>query len=1557
MHIAEESLRNITVRKNKRNFRLSTTEDHRIISFNTETVSPTFPQEYYPRIDSGTVPVQPSPLINDYEELNEILERESEQRSVFSQDVALERKAQTQEEMCKASPPKQRKLRSRVKKNVEQKSENSSEIKTCDKRQQTQGTRLNDNPNSKTPSKEHRVQSSRNISDDASPTPSYETIEFQSSPDRNDEKSKSESSETFFDPGEDNELAKYNEQVEINLHKDNIPNEERDHSSESLLSNITYRRKHQVITDDHDASDRPLANITVRKKHQTLTEDVSLQPWSNRKYTKSLADIFMDTTIAEATRKSKSFEDILDKHNYKLVGCSGSENDQSDVIDKSKSRKSDNTDRTNIQSKSTSTNTNLESTKKKEISKTKNISNHTTNKRTYFLRSKILTDSSADSIMSNEHDVISKINTEPTSDTQMNQNNDKRNNNENNQRRSDRGETDRGNIERENEVGRSCDQENQTDFASEVVYLGTSKIDENSPSQWSRIGTRRKKPPSSRTRPTTPPSQPLLATTPFNQPNQEKPNPVGIKPTNQSMNKHEKDKPAINHHSNPIVLLNECDIVHVSQTTDKVCKNQSIQTGFPLVETTHQSASSSTVCKSCKKKTPSRHLGAANYGSVEFSEDDDEDFISNEVSRLSGVKRLGEERSERACRKVGDVGRIMQGVVAYVDIRLDGSDKSRGVVKILNHLGAHVSKTLNKTVTHVIFYEGSLSTVEKAKLWHIPLVSVEWVNACKTSCLLLSSEAFPPVHIEDYFDSIRQNKDELFKTVLRTVAKDLDDIVTANVSLAEIEVPLSILVLRKYVTPYEEDSEHIYSLHAIEISLSLDRRRKGLLRSLLFPHVPQTMDSTDSIGDDNSFSPVQLTPRCSAPARLWTRDRSKMKRNVSKELQFGDEIDKIRSLLGTQRKDTEAFDNDNNNQRNHQQPNNGDHRADTHRDQRGACVSPPVLIPAFRRRPAGKLPTGTPRFLTGGPKKRIHFQRRSSLPNRRNSGRLKGNSPTERRRNQNSPHQRRLGSPKSLASPTQRRLKTNSPTKKSRRLNNKNRNDSDNADNIYDSVKRKHRRNAKHLDKNSCDSEYRTNGRDQNDNPCKRNCHCNSKNCDNNQDIDSDFDEHTCDNHNKRNRILSNNRPPRHKTPKEKSTNQNGDPIKPNGKTPNRKHHKDCNCHIDTIESEVDKVETPRRINKEVRTAVGSDKRKRMKPKTPHRLNVKDVNSNMESENGAKPLTPRPLCGIIPSEKLIGSVDWKCGSDVLSSVEQPLGKPPAKRKIRKRRLYEDLSTLEDGPLSSVEKPPPKPRQLAAENSQARRRQLLPIDAIFNSQKYSDIYESNRTEKTREQAKQDDDSRSSTSYWFVSDTNKKDGEKEQERMKPSRSTKPGIVCTGVNSKDIKSLYSHITELGHFIVEPKVTSRTTHVVVEGPKRTLNLLKGIARGCWVVKAEWVYASYKVGRWLYEQRFELSSFSPAIQRCRMERQTFGSLYSLDLLSKHGSIFVSKSSTPPRPDLIELIGLCGGRVSATMRDADLIVGGAEKGRDRRGGRPVKEVWLLDCITKCSQLDVDKYRL
>lgn len=157
---------------------------------------------------------------------------------------------------------------------------------------------------------------------------------------------------------------------------------------------------------------------------------------------------------------------------------------------------------------------------------------------------------------------------------------------------------------------------------------GTSRIDENSPSQWSHISTRRKK--------------------------KQTPKPK---------------TPSID--SNPIVLLNDCDIVHISpKLTGRVCKNQSVQTQssfdskstFDTKSTVDTKSTKQTVvtsvCKSCKKKTPMR---VRNFGSYENEEeDDDEDFVSNDVSNLSGIKRLG-VRSEGKAKQQGDTGKIMEG--------------------------------------------------------------------------------------------------------------------------------------------------------------------------------------------------------------------------------------------------------------------------------------------------------------------------------------------------------------------------------------------------------------------------------------------------------------------------------------------------------------------------------------------------------------------------------------------------------------------------------------------------------------------------------------------------------------------------------------------------------------------------------------------------------------------------------------------------------------------------------------------------------------------------------
>ena len=47
---------------------------------------------------------------------------------------------------------------------------------------------------------------------------------------------------------------------------------------------------------------------------------------------------------------------------------------------------------------------------------------------------------------------------------------------------------------------------------------------------------------------------------------------------------------------------------------------------------------------------------------------------------------------------------------------------------------------------------------------------------------------------------------------------------------------------------------------------------------------------------------------------------------------------------------------------------------------------------------------------------------------------------------------------------------------------------------------------------------------------------------------------------------------------------------------------------------------------------------------------------------------------------------------------------------------------------------------------------------------------------------------------------------------------------------------VRNLGGFSVVDSVCESTTHVVSGGHKRTLNVLLGIARGCWILSFKWV-------------------------------------------------------------------------------------------------------------------------
>lgn len=51
-------------------------------------------------------------------------------------------------------------------------------------------------------------------------------------------------------------------------------------------------------------------------------------------------------------------------------------------------------------------------------------------------------------------------------------------------------------------------------------------------------------------------------------------------------------------------------------------------------------------------------------------------------------------------------------------------------------------------------------------------------------------------------------------------------------------------------------------------------------------------------------------------------------------------------------------------------------------------------------------------------------------------------------------------------------------------------------------------------------------------------------------------------------------------------------------------------------------------------------------------------------------------------------------------------------------------------------------------------------------------------------------------------------------------------------------------GH--VESEVSEKTTHIITPTNERTMNLLRGIIRACYIVNVDWIHESMKEGKFL---------------------------------------------------------------------------------------------------------------
>ncbi|KAA0717592.1 Microcephalin [Triplophysa tibetana] len=191
---------------------------------------------------------------------------------------------------------------------------------------------------------------------------------------------------------------------------------------------------------------------------------------------------------------------------------------------------------------------------------------------------------------------------------------------------------------------------------------------------------------------------------------------------------------------------------------------------------------------------------------------------------------------------------VFEDVVAYVDVwsasRME--DYSDPFIQQLLDMGAEVSKTLKKQVTHVVFKQGRPSTWKKAQKMGVKIVSVHWVASCKESGEHVDEDLFPAANEESKPHLLNkrthrcmQPRDIPVKTPEndRRMKKKLDKMMEGLISSSPVVSDTSPFII-------DEESGIVYS-PSLKRSDSMAQRLREMRaqREQLSPTASQMQDS------------------------------------------------------------------------------------------------------------------------------------------------------------------------------------------------------------------------------------------------------------------------------------------------------------------------------------------------------------------------------------------------------------------------------------------------------------------------------------------------------------------------------------------------------------------------------------------------------------------------------------------------------------------------------------------------------------------------------------------
>ncbi|KAG8444937.1 hypothetical protein GDO86_009917 [Hymenochirus boettgeri] len=103
---------------------------------------------------------------------------------------------------------------------------------------------------------------------------------------------------------------------------------------------------------------------------------------------------------------------------------------------------------------------------------------------------------------------------------------------------------------------------------------------------------------------------------------------------------------------------------------------------------------------------------------------------------------------------------VLKDVTAYVEVWSTNrrENYSKTFSQQLLNLGAKVSKTFNKHVTHVVFKDGHQGTWDKAIKAGVKVVSVLWVEKCKEAACHVDESLFPAINTNNVLTQIVKKK-------------------------------------------------------------------------------------------------------------------------------------------------------------------------------------------------------------------------------------------------------------------------------------------------------------------------------------------------------------------------------------------------------------------------------------------------------------------------------------------------------------------------------------------------------------------------------------------------------------------------------------------------------------------------------------------------------------------------------------------------------------------------------------------------------------------------------